>query len=79
MDNINPVTFILLFIFAPLTALLTFSACQNSDPEELKARAAERAVEGLVTVSPRLGVECYILNGVSSTNPRAMSCVVIPR
>jgi len=78
MDKHFPLIVVGIFIFQ-LVVLGGIGACQDSNPEELKARAAERAIEGLVTVSPRPGVECYILGGVSSTNPRAMSCVVIPR
>jgi hypothetical protein len=31
--------------------------------------------EDMVTLSPRPGVECYIIRGHTPTDPRAMSCV----
>ena len=40
-----------------------------------QVEAYEAAV---TTISPRPGVECYILPGNSASSPRVMSCVVLP-
>lgn len=58
---------------------LTTLACASGTPEEFKARAADVASENIVTVSPRPGVECYVLRGSSSVNTQTMSCVVLPK
>lgn len=58
---------------AILFGIVIFNACNPKTPVEQQA-----ALEATVTtISPRPGVECYILPGYSSTNPRTMSCVVV--
>ena len=56
-----------------------FAACSGPDTPEEKAvyneTYSERAKEDMVVVSPRPGVECYILRGRHSVEPRVMSCV----
>ena len=59
----------------PLGALI--SACTTSDAER-REQTTSTAVEELITITPRAGVECYIIPGFSSLNPRVMSCVVLP-
>lgn len=63
-------------IAIPLVATL-ISACTTSDTERLE-EATTLAQENLITVKPRPGVECYIVRGSSTLNPRVMSCVVLP-
>lgn len=60
----------------PLIAVL-ISACTTSDAER-RERTTSVAEEELITIKPRAGVECYIIPGFSSLNPRVMSCVVLP-
>ena len=60
---------------AILLGMAFFAACNPKTPEE-RVEAYEASV---TTISPRPGVECYILPGISSTSPRAMSCVVVQR
>ena len=60
----------------PLVAVL-ISACTTSDAERLEA-VTTLAQENLVTITPRPGVECYVVPGFSTLNPRVMSCVVLP-
>ena len=77
----------IVYIFAayliamPLTAAL-LTACSNPSTPEEKAVSDERHAawlkEDMVTLSPRSGVECYVIRGSSSSSPRTMSCVVIP-
>ncbi len=50
-------------------------ACTTPNEGEMDRRYAEHARESLVVISPRSGVECYILRGSGSGTPRAMSCV----
>ena len=63
-------------IAIPLVAALV-NAFTTSDAE-LREATTTSAQENLVTISPRPGVECYIVRGVSSLNTRVMSCVVLP-
>ena len=64
------------------TVFIIFAACSGPDTPEEKVAYDEsyvdRAKEDMVTVSPRPGVECYILRGRHGTEPRVMSCVVLP-
>jgi len=57
----------------------TFSACsQPRTPEEKIEQSkqySEHLKEDMTIVSPRPGVECYVIRGYSSANPRVMSCV----
>jgi hypothetical protein len=60
---------------AILFSMALFTACNPKTPEERQA-----SLEGsIITVSPKQGVECYILPGSSSTSPRSMSCIVVQR
>jgi hypothetical protein len=60
-----------------------FAACSGPDTPEEKAAYNEtysdRAKEDMIVVSPRPGVECYILRGRHNTEPRVMSCVVLTK
>ena len=58
---------------AILFSVALFAACNPKTPEE-RVEAYEASI---TVVSPRPGVECYILPGSSSTSPRTMSCVVL--
>ena len=75
LRSIHPSTLIIVLGAIPLVAIL-FTACTVSD-EEMRDNARERAREDMVTVKPRPGVECYILRGSTSSNPRSMSCVAV--
>jgi hypothetical protein len=70
------------FFFALAVSGLIAGACsQPSTPEEkvvYDASYTDRAKEDMVVLSPRPGVECYILRGRHSVEPRVMSCVVLP-
>ena len=73
--------FLLVFacsIVAPITVGLILNACSTGDKAEADATYSNEVSEDIVTVSPRPGVECYVLRGWSSTNPRSMSCVTLP-
>jgi len=61
--------------FAIIFGMALFTACNPKTPEEQQASLED----SIITVSPKPGVECYILPGYSSTNPRTMSCVVVQR
>jgi hypothetical protein len=71
-----------LLLSLPIVGLL-FVACSGPDTPEEKAAYDEsysnRAKEDMITVSPRPGVECYILRGRHNTEPRVMSCVTLPK
>lgn len=65
-------------IVAPITVGLILNACSTGDKAEADATYSNELNEEIVTVRPRPGVECYVLRGRSSTNPRSMSCVTLP-
>ena len=71
-----------IMICVPLVGAL-FTACVHpSTPEEkaeMNSQYAENIKDEIVTLSPRPGVECYVLRGASTMNTRTMSCVVIPK
>ena len=80
-EHAFPLVVIGILIFMPLSAALFIACSQPSTPEEKIAydeKYADHAREDLMTISPRPGVECYILRGNRQTEPRTMSCVVIP-
>jgi hypothetical protein len=69
-------------LFALPVGAICMAACSGpSSPEEkvvYDASYTDRAKEDMVVLSPRPGVECYILRGRHSVEPRSMSCVVVP-
>ena len=58
------------------------AACSMPNTPEEKAEAASNYAadlkEDLTVLTPRPGVECYVVRGFSAANPRLMSCVVLP-
>lgn len=78
LNRFDPIIF---WMCVVATGLFAFAMIVhfNSDPEAEKVRTAVVSQDRLVTISPREGVECYILAGSSSTNSRVMSCVVLPQ
>lgn len=78
-DNFIPI-FGGFFLMLPVLAV-TLQACDNMTPEERAESNAQYTDElkiEMTTFNPRDGVECYVIRGRSSTNPRTMSCVVLP-
>jgi hypothetical protein len=81
-EHAFPLVVISILIFMPLSATIFVACSQPSTPEEKIAfteQYAEWTKEDLLTISPRTGVECYVLRGNRQTEPRTMSCVVIPK
>jgi hypothetical protein len=81
-DRHFPIVFAGILIGMPLSAALFIACSEPSTPEEKIAydeKYADHAREDLMTISPRPGVECYILRGNRQTEPRTMSCVVLPK
>jgi hypothetical protein len=80
-EHAFPLVVIGILIFMPLTATIFVACSVPSTPEE-KAEASSDYVTGLkedlAILTPRPGVECYVVRGFSAANPRLMSCVVIP-
>lgn len=58
--------------------IFTIAVSAVRDPEAEKVRTAVVSQDRLVTISPRPGVECYILAGSSRVESRVMSCVALP-
>jgi len=79
LDHPNIVVILLLYIIAmPLAAAALLVSCSGSTSEEQDksdSRFIERTTEGMVTFSPRAGVECYVLRHNTTLEPRVMSCV----
>jgi cob(I)alamin adenosyltransferase len=71
-----------IMICVPLVGAL-FTACISPSTPEEKAEAQEHRIEwvqkDMVTISPRPGVECYVLPSGRSDVAHVMSCVVIPK
>lgn len=61
--------------FAIIIGSIVFAACNPKTTEE-RVEAYEASI---TVVSPRPGVECYILPGSGASTPRSMSCVVVQR
>ena len=82
LDNPDIVYIFAAYLIAMPLAAALLTACSKPDTPEEKAVSDERHAawlkEDMVTLSPRPGVECYILRGHGSGTPRVMSCVVIP-
>ena len=70
------------FLSLPV-GVATIAACSAPDTAEEKAEAASdyasELKEDLVTVIPEPGVKCFVLRGTRASEPRTMSCVIIPR
>ena len=82
LDNPDIVYIFAAYLIAMPLAATLLTACSKPDTPEEKVVSDERHAawlkEDMVTLSPRPGVECYILRGHGSGTPRVMSCVVIP-
>ncbi len=63
-------------------SLAVVSACSEpSTPEEkveMDTRYTDILKEDLVTIIPEPGVKCFVLRGTRASEPRSMSCVVLP-
>ncbi len=79
LDDPNFFRNLSIFLLAIPVLGVLFAACsQPSTPEEkaeFDAGYGTQVKEDLVVMSPRPGVECYILRGYGSGSPRTMSCV----
>jgi hypothetical protein len=63
-------------IAMPLSAALLTSCSKTSEEKTASdARYVETAKEDMVILTPRPGVECYVLRGYGAGTPRTMSCV----
>jgi hypothetical protein len=82
LDDRNfPLIFMGILLGVPVVAGVGIACTQPSTPEE-RAEATQRYVDDVVhssvTFVPRDGVECIVIRGYSSSNPRMMSCYQIP-
>jgi len=68
-----------IFLLAMPVLGILFAACSQPNTPAEKATSdagyGAQVKEDLVVISPRPGVECYILRGYGSGTPRVMSCV----
>jgi hypothetical protein len=82
LDDPNFFRNVSIFLLAIPVLGVIFAACaQPSTPEEKSssdARFIEQTKEELTVLTPRPGVECYVLRGYGSGTPRVMSCVALP-
>ena len=82
LDDPNFFRNVSIFLLAIPVLGVIFAACsQPSTPEEkttVDTRFIEQTKEDLLVLTPRPGVECYILRGYGSGTPRTMSCVTLP-
>jgi len=70
-----------MLLVIPLFATLVSACTKPRTPKEMAevdVTYAENLKDEIVIVTPRPGVECYVLRGISTTNTRTMSCVVNP-
>jgi len=78
LDNPNIVYIFGAYLIAMPLAAALLTACTKPSPEEKAKYDAGYSADvkaDLLVVSPRPGVECYILRAHSSADPRVMSCV----
>jgi hypothetical protein len=82
INHDNIFTFAGMGILSVLLIAGLIGACFTPDTPEEKVEMDTRYVgwvkEDLVTVIPEPGVKCFILKGNRSSEPRTMSCVVLP-
>jgi hypothetical protein len=81
-EHAFPLVVIGILIAMPLAATLFVACSQPSTPEERAEASSDYAAglkENLAILTPRPGVECYVVRGFSAANPRLMSCVVLPK
>jgi len=78
LDNPNIVYIFGAYLIAMPLAAALLSSCVKATPEE-KVEAQERVVswlkDDLVVLTPRPGVECYVLRSHRSDVPNALSCI----
>jgi hypothetical protein len=66
----------------PIGGTILAACSMPNTPEEKAEVASDYAAglkENLAILTPRPGVECYVVRGFSAANPRLMSCVVLPK
>jgi hypothetical protein len=75
LNHNNIFTFfgVILLALPMIAGIIT--ACSVPSDEEMDKRYIETTKNDLLVISPRPGVECYILRGNGSGTPRAMSCI----
>jgi len=64
----------------PLGGTILASCSMPNTPEEKAEAASDYAAglkEDMTILTPRPGVECYVVRGFSAANPRLMSCVKV--
>jgi hypothetical protein len=70
------------FLTLPIGAAV-LAACSAPDTAEEKVemdtRYTDLLKDDLVTIIPEPGVKCFVLRGTRASEPRTMSCVVIPK
>lgn len=69
------------FLSLPIGAGILAAGAQPNTPEEKAEAASDYATElkeDLVTITPERGVKCFVLRGTRASEPRTMSCVVVP-
>ena len=70
------------FLTLPIGAA-ALAACSAPDTAEEKVemdtRYTDLLKDDLVTIIPEPGVKCFVLRGTRASEPRTMSCVVIPK
>lgn len=76
MKNRIPEIFVFVFFVGILGALVWSCVTPQSDRKEIERNYAQ---DRIISITPKPGVECFILPGVTPTEPRSMSCVVVPK
>lgn len=77
MRKIDIFYILLVCIFVLPLSSLVFTACTTT-PAEHREQTITHLNQRIITISPRAGVECYVLEGLGSGTPRVMSCVALP-
>ncbi len=65
----------------PIGGTIIAACAMPNTPEEKAEAASDYAAElkeDLVTIIPEPGVKCFVLRGTRASEPRSMSCVVLP-
>ena len=72
----DPFLILAICLVLPVFAM-SFASCSKGRQQRLEILAASTQ-RGIATITPRDGVECYVLDGGGPSTPRVMSCVAIP-
>ena len=76
MKNRIPEITVIVFFALILGALLWSCFTPQADRKEIERNYIQ---DRIFTINPEPGIKCFILPGVTPTDPRSMSCLAVPK